>query len=87
MLGVKHCVTLHKKDFSLNLFAFVIGFRASYAVDKFHILKIINEAVDAVRREEAKTNPLLKGTRFITMAYLLTGKLNFSKINPLYKPT
>jgi hypothetical protein len=28
-------------------------------------LKIINEAVDSVRRAEAKTNPLLKKTRYI----------------------
>jgi len=33
--------------------------------DKFHILKIINKAVDSVRRTEAKANPLLKGTRYI----------------------
>jgi transposase len=33
--------------------------------DKFHILKIINKAVDSVRRTEAKDNPLLKGTRYI----------------------
>lgn len=30
--------------------------------DKFHILKIINEGVDQVRRTEAATNPLLKKT-------------------------
>ena len=38
---------------------------AQITFDKFHILKIINEAVDEVRREEAKTNPLLKKTRYI----------------------
>lgn len=38
---------------------------AEITFDKFHILKIINEAVDEVRREEAKTNPLLKKTRYI----------------------
>ena len=38
---------------------------AAITFDKFHILKIINEAVDDVRREEAKTNPLLKKTRYI----------------------
>lgn len=38
---------------------------AQVTFDKFHILKIINEAVDAVRREEAKTNPLLKGARYV----------------------
>jgi len=38
---------------------------AQITFDKFHIIKIINEAVDKVRREEAKSNPLLKGTRYI----------------------
>lgn len=38
---------------------------AEITFDKFHIVKIINEAVDQVRREEAKNNPLLKGSRYI----------------------
>ncbi len=38
---------------------------AQITFDKFHILKIINEAVDNVRRAEAKDNPLLSGTRYI----------------------
>ena len=38
---------------------------AKITFDKFHILKIINEAVDEVRRQEAKTNPLLKGSRYV----------------------
>ncbi|MBM7867767.1 ISL3 family transposase [Heliomicrobium gestii] len=33
-------------------------------VDKFHVIKLINEAVDQVRREEQKTMPELKGTRY-----------------------
>lgn len=37
---------------------------AKITFDKFHILKIINEAVDAVRRSEVKTIPALKGARF-----------------------
>lgn len=50
--------------------AFIKGVReflpkASITFDKFHIVKIINEGVDAVRREEAKTNPLLKNSRFV----------------------
>jgi len=35
---------------------------AKITFDKFHILKIINEGVDQVRRTEAATNPLLKKT-------------------------
>lgn len=39
--------------------------KAEITFDKFHILKLINEAVDQVRRSENQTSPLLKGTRFI----------------------
>lgn len=50
--------------------AFIKGVReqlphAKITFDKFHILKIINEAVDEVRREEAKTNPLLTNARYV----------------------
>lgn len=38
---------------------------AEITFDKFHILKIINRAVDKVRRSEAKENDLLKNTRYI----------------------
>ncbi len=39
--------------------------QAKITFDKFHIVKIINEGVDQVRRTEAKNNPLLKGSRYI----------------------
>jgi len=50
--------------------AFIKGVRdnlpnAEITFDKFHILKIINEAVDKVRKEEAKNFDLLKGTKYI----------------------
>lgn len=50
--------------------AFIKGVReylpnAEITFDKFHILKTINEAVDKVRREEAKSLDILKGTRYI----------------------
>ena len=38
---------------------------ANITFDKFHIIKIISEAVDEVRRIEAAKNPLLKGSRYI----------------------
>ncbi len=38
---------------------------AEIVFDKFHILKIINEAVDKVRKEEVKSNPILKDTKFV----------------------
>jgi len=38
---------------------------AKITFDKFHIIKILNEAVDKVRREEAKVQPLLKSTRYL----------------------
>lgn len=33
--------------------------------DKFHVIKILNDAVDQVRREEIKDRPELKGSRYI----------------------
>ena len=38
---------------------------AEITFDKFHILKIINEAVDKVRKQEVATNKKLKGTKYI----------------------
>ena len=40
---------------------------AQITFDKFHIIKVINEGVDSVRREEAKTNPLLKKKRYVVL--------------------
>jgi transposase len=37
---------------------------SSITFDKFHIVKIINEALDEVRRQEQKTRPELKKTRY-----------------------
>ena len=38
---------------------------ASITFDKFHVIKQLNEALDEVRRNEQKLNPLLKGSRYI----------------------
>jgi transposase len=38
---------------------------AEVTFDKFHVVKLLNEAVDQVRRTEAKENPILKGTRYL----------------------
>jgi transposase len=37
---------------------------SSITFDKFHIVKVINEALDEVRRQEQKTHPELKKTRY-----------------------
>ena len=39
--------------------------QAHITFDKFHVLKILNEAVDQVRREEAKDRPELKASRYL----------------------
>lgn len=39
--------------------------KAEITFDKFHILKIINKAVDAVRKQEADNCDILKGTKYI----------------------
>ena len=51
-----------------------LGFRKGVAdnlhnsqtiIDKFHVIKHANEAVDAVRKAESKENPLLKKTKYL----------------------
>ena len=39
--------------------------RAGITFDKYHVAKIINDAVDEVRRQEQKARPELKGTRYV----------------------
>jgi transposase len=39
--------------------------KAEITFDRFHIMKVINNAVDQVRREEVGAQPLLKKTRYI----------------------
>lgn len=59
------------KDVSCDMSpAFIKGVKenlpnAKITFDKFHILKIINEAVDEVRKKEVSSNNLLKGTKYI----------------------
>lgn len=38
---------------------------AQITFDKFHVMKIINDAVDQVRREEQKDHPELKSSRYV----------------------
>ena len=38
---------------------------AEITFDPFHVMAIVNKAVDLVRRQEAKTEPLLKKTRYL----------------------
>ncbi len=50
--------------------AYIAGVEASFqqaniTFDHFHIMKIINHAVDEVRRQEAKTTIILKKTRYL----------------------
>lgn len=50
--------------------AFIKGARENFPTaeltfDKFHVIKIINEAVDETRREERKTSGLLSHTRYL----------------------
>ena len=51
-----------------------LGFRKGVAdnfhnsqtiIDKFHVIKHANEAVDAIRKAESKENPLLKKTKYL----------------------
>lgn len=38
---------------------------AELTFDKFHVVKILNDAVDEVRRQEQKKRPEFKGSRFV----------------------
>ena len=38
---------------------------AAITFDRFHVIKLANEAVDQVRRDEQKRNPLLKKSRYV----------------------
>lgn len=38
---------------------------AQTVIDKFHVIKLANEAVDLVRKQEVKENPLLKKTKYL----------------------
>lgn len=38
---------------------------AEITFDRFHIMKIINKAVDTVRKQEAQTQAILKGSRYV----------------------
>lgn len=66
-----HGSIVNIKDVSCDMSpAFIKGVKenlpkAQITFDKFHILKIINEAVDKVRRQEVSTTKLLTGTRYI----------------------
>lgn len=48
---------------------------AEITFDKFHVIKLINEAVDSVRREEQHSNPILKNSRFV----FLKNQSNYTK--------
>ena len=37
---------------------------AAVTFDRFHVMNMAKEALDALRREEARTNPALKCTRY-----------------------
>src|SRR5260370_33653934 len=58
-------------DFSLDMSgAFIKGITEEFkgarlTFDKFHVIKLANEAVDKVRRVEQKTDPRLKKTRYV----------------------
>jgi transposase len=38
--------------------------KATVSFDAFHVIQLANQAVDTVRREEVKTEPVLRGTRW-----------------------
>ncbi len=61
------------KDVSCDMSpAFIKGVKehlpeAKITFDKFHIMKILNKAVDKVRKQELATNPILKNSRYVLL--------------------
>jgi transposase len=59
------------KEFAIDMSqAYVSGIECNFPAahitfDKFHIMKLMNNALDQVRRREVKEEPILKGTRYI----------------------
>jgi transposase len=44
--------------------------KASQTFNRFHIMKHLNEAIDQIRREEQKDNPILKKSRYVWLKNL-----------------
>ena len=59
------------KDVSCDMSpAFIKGVKdslpeAEITFDRFHVMKILNNAVDTVRKEEVKANPILKESKYV----------------------
>ena len=65
--GVKENIEVVSCDMSP---AFISGVNselkdAQITFDRFHVMKVINDAVNSVRVAEVKDNELLKGTRYV----------------------
>lgn len=65
--GAPEAVKVATSDMSL---AFKKGIRknfpnATHVLDHFHVVKLVNDAVDVIRRREAKEQPVLKRTRYL----------------------
>lgn len=41
--------------------------KATYVLDRFHLLKYLHQAIDQTRRKEVKENPILKNARFVLL--------------------
>ena len=42
---------------------------AAIVFDRFHMTKLINKAIDDIRKEETKHNPLLKGSKYLFLSH------------------
>lgn len=61
---------------------------AGVTFDKFHCVKLLNEAVDEVRREEVKARPELRGTRYVWLRNIGTmSEAQEAKLDELSTPS
>ena len=72
--GKKDAIT----DASIDMgAAFIAGIKANFpnasiTFDKFHVIKLVNDAVDEVRRQEARSSCWIKGTRYLWLKNLVS---------------
>jgi transposase len=54
-------------DMSLTLDSFIRNQcpNSKIIIDKFHVIKMFNECIDQIRKEESKNNPYLKKSRYL----------------------
>lgn len=76
----KGCAASQIKHSSIDLSpAFISGIKNNFpkskiTFDRFHVVKLLNEAMDTLRKQERKEHDILKGHKYLFLKNNLTGK-------------